>query len=147
MRTDGVGLCLEEGEVVTGNRNYNSFKKKNSCWWHMQMRVCNVCSQAESQTHRLPLEVLTKMWTTGNIVTAFKSLHVWLVYHLVGNYRLEAMTKLKCTGISLQDRWINRWTAIQSHWWFFSALSVTMDGSETHFQWHINQMLCAFFFF
>lgn len=85
--------CLEKSEVVTGNRNFNSFKKKQLLMAHADKKlVCNVCSEAESQTHRLTLGFLTKRGMTENIVTAFKNLHICLVYPMLGNHWLEAMT-------------------------------------------------------
>lgn len=39
------GSCLEKSEAKTGNMNFNSFRKKCSYWWHVQIRSeCAMCA-------------------------------------------------------------------------------------------------------
>lgn len=138
------GLCL--GKSEDRKHELRLFRKKSSCWWHVQLRGrCTMCTVRWSLKERLPVEILTKIWMTKNIVTSFKNLHICLVYLWWGTSGLK-LWQIAVHGSLLQER--NQ--PMDGHsipLIILLCTLMTMDGSDIFFQWYRSLIFCALYFF
>lgn len=135
------GLCL--GKSEDRKHELRLFRKKSSCWWHVQLRGrCTMCTVRWSPKERLPVELLTKIWMTKNIVTSFKNLHICLVYPMVRNFRLEAVTNCSAWAFASRKESTNGWPFnptdnsslhFNDNGWIWHFFSDTEVWSSVHF--------------